>query len=92
MCVTLRSVRHWACAASFHSQMLVHLAALEGKQEPLAAKAALEQYREDLMQIIPAYRLNQVLGFSGYLFILVILLFTIQQNFYFAPPKKIINL
>lgn len=51
-----RSVRHWASAAAFHSQMLVHLAALEGKQESPAAKAALQQYREDLMQIIPAYR------------------------------------
>lgn len=59
--VTLRSVRHWACAAAFHSQMLIHLAALEGKQESPAAKAALQQYSEDLMQIIPAYRLNQVL-------------------------------
>lgn len=54
--VTLRSLRHWACAAAFHTEMLVHLAALEGKQESLAAKAALQQYREDLMQIIPAYR------------------------------------
>lgn len=36
--------------------MLVHLSALEGQAESLAAKAALEQYREDLAQIIPAYR------------------------------------
>lgn len=54
--ITLRFLRHWACAAAFHAEMLVHLAALEGKQESLAAKAALQQYREDLMQIIPAYR------------------------------------
>ncbi|XP_035519911.1 uncharacterized protein LOC118329741 isoform X2 [Morone saxatilis] len=51
-----RSLRHWASGAAFNTQMLVHLAALEGKAEPLAARAALEQYKEDLAQIIPAYR------------------------------------
>ncbi|CAG6016566.1 unnamed protein product [Menidia menidia] len=51
-----RSLRHWACGAAFHTQMLVHLACLEGKDEPLSARAALEQYKEDLAQIIPAYR------------------------------------
>ncbi|XP_070833810.1 uncharacterized protein [Chaetodon trifascialis] len=51
-----RSLRHWASGAAFNTQMLVHLAALEGKAEPLAARAALEQYKEDLTQIIPAYR------------------------------------
>ncbi|XP_022608695.1 uncharacterized protein LOC111227463 isoform X1 [Seriola dumerili] len=51
-----RSLRHWASAAAFHTQMLIHLAALEGLVEPLAARAALEQYKEDLTQIIPAYR------------------------------------
>ncbi|XP_042358169.1 uncharacterized protein LOC121954609 isoform X2 [Plectropomus leopardus] len=51
-----RSLRHWASGAAFHTQMLVHLAALEGQAEPLAARAALEQYKDDLTQIIPAYR------------------------------------
>ncbi|XP_008290416.1 uncharacterized protein LOC103364904 [Stegastes partitus] len=51
-----RSLRHWASGAAFHTQMLVHLAVLEGKAEPLSARAALEQYKEDLTQIIPAYR------------------------------------
>ncbi|XP_032396407.1 uncharacterized protein LOC116704852 isoform X2 [Etheostoma spectabile] len=51
-----RSLRHWASGAAFHSQMLVHLAGFEGQAEPLAARAALEQYKEDLTQIIPAYR------------------------------------
>ncbi|XP_072246435.1 uncharacterized protein [Leuresthes tenuis] len=51
-----RSLRHWASGAAFHTQMLVHLACLEGKAEPLSARAALEQYKEDLTQIIPAYR------------------------------------
>ncbi|XP_068597640.1 uncharacterized protein [Brachionichthys hirsutus] len=52
-----RSLRHWASGAAFHAQMLVQLADLEGKEEPLTAKAALEQYKEDLTQIAPAYRL-----------------------------------
>ncbi|CAK6960755.1 uncharacterized protein LOC128372864 [Scomber scombrus] len=51
-----RSLRHWASGAAFHAQMLVHLAGLEGKAEPLAARAALEQYKDDLTQIIPVYR------------------------------------
>lgn len=51
-----RSLRHWASGAAFHTQMLVHLAGLEGQAEPRAARAALEQYKEDLTQIIPAYR------------------------------------
>lgn len=51
-----RSLRHWASGAAFHTQMLVHLAVLEGQTEPLSARAALEQYSEDLTQIIPAYR------------------------------------
>ncbi|XP_062257645.1 uncharacterized protein LOC133966655 [Platichthys flesus] len=51
-----RSLRHWASAAAFHTQMLVHLAGLEGGGAPRAARAALEQYKEDLTQIIPAYR------------------------------------
>ncbi|KAM4607410.1 uncharacterized protein ACJ7VT_015645 [Polymixia lowei] len=51
-----RSLRHWASGAAFHTQMLVHLAGLEGQVEPLAARAALEQYQEDLAQFIPAYR------------------------------------
>ncbi|XP_010741489.3 uncharacterized protein LOC104928834 isoform X1 [Larimichthys crocea] len=51
-----RCLRHWASGAAFNTQMLVHLAGLEGKAEPLAARAALEQYKEDLTQIIPAYR------------------------------------
>ncbi|XP_029927042.1 uncharacterized protein LOC115372990 isoform X2 [Myripristis murdjan] len=51
-----RSLRQWASGAAFHTQMLVHLARLEGQAEPLAARAALEQYQEDLTQIIPAYR------------------------------------
>ncbi|XP_060943484.1 uncharacterized protein LOC133020789 [Limanda limanda] len=58
-----RSLRHWASAAAFHIQMLVHLAGLEGgaepqaaRAEPRAARAALEQYKEDLTLIIPAYR------------------------------------
>ncbi|KAF6715956.1 hypothetical protein FQA47_015804 [Oryzias melastigma] len=50
------SLRHWASGAVFHTQMLIHLARLEGKAEPFSARAALEQYREDLAQIIPAYR------------------------------------
>ncbi|XP_054456542.1 uncharacterized protein LOC129092574 isoform X2 [Anoplopoma fimbria] len=51
-----RSLRHWASGAAFHIQMLVHLAGLEGQTEPLGATAALEQYKEDLTQIIPVYR------------------------------------
>ncbi|XP_028279363.1 uncharacterized protein LOC114447343 [Parambassis ranga] len=51
-----RSLRHWASGAAFHTQMLIHLAALEGKAEPLSARAALNQYQEDLAQIIPVYR------------------------------------
>nr|XP_046258811.1 uncharacterized protein LOC124066468 isoform X2 [Scatophagus argus] len=51
-----RSFRHWASGAAFNTKMLVHLAGLEGKPEPVAARAALEQYKEDLTQIIPAYR------------------------------------
>nr|XP_019942602.1 PREDICTED: uncharacterized protein LOC109629342 isoform X1 [Paralichthys olivaceus]XP_019942611.1 PREDICTED: uncharacterized protein LOC109629342 isoform X1 [Paralichthys olivaceus]XP_019942619.1 PREDICTED: uncharacterized protein LOC109629342 isoform X1 [Paralichthys olivaceus] len=51
-----RSLRHWASGAAFHTQMLVHLAGLECQVEPRAARAALEQYKEDLTQIIPAYR------------------------------------
>ncbi|XP_034464309.1 uncharacterized protein LOC117775341 [Hippoglossus hippoglossus] len=51
-----RSLRHWASGAAFHTQMLVQLAGLEGRVEPRAARAALEQYKEDLTQIIPAYR------------------------------------
>lgn len=78
MAVTLRSVRHWASAAAFHGQMLVHLAALEGKQESPAAKAALQQYREDLMQITPAYRSSQV-----YIFVLAIIYLFILATFFF---------
>jgi len=52
-----RALRHWASGAAFHTQVLVHLAGLEGRTHPpAAARAALEQYREDLAQIIPAYR------------------------------------
>ncbi|XP_036980697.1 uncharacterized protein LOC119034087 isoform X2 [Acanthopagrus latus] len=51
-----RSLRHWASGAAFNAQMLVHLAALEGKAEPFPARAALQQYKEDLAQIIPVYR------------------------------------
>nr|XP_020494702.1 uncharacterized protein LOC109987809 isoform X3 [Labrus bergylta] len=51
-----RSLRHWASGAAFHTQMLVHLAGFEGQAEPLSARAALEQYKDDLTQIIPAYR------------------------------------
>ncbi|XP_026164294.1 uncharacterized protein LOC113131366 isoform X2 [Mastacembelus armatus] len=51
-----RSLRHWASGAAFHTQMLIYLAVLDGQVEPLAARAALEQYKEDLTQIIPAYR------------------------------------
>ncbi|XP_067370155.1 uncharacterized protein [Channa argus] len=51
-----RSLRHWASGAAFHTQMLLHLAGFEGQVEPLAARAALEHYKEDLAQIIPAYR------------------------------------
>ncbi|XP_039856911.1 uncharacterized protein LOC120714638 isoform X1 [Simochromis diagramma] len=51
-----RSLRHWASGAFFHTQMLVHLARLESKAEPLSARAALQQYKEDLTQILPAYR------------------------------------
>ncbi|XP_043992215.1 uncharacterized protein LOC122842432 isoform X2 [Gambusia affinis] len=51
-----RSLRHWACGAAFHTQMLVHLACFEDKAEPLSARAAMDQYLEDLKQIIAAYR------------------------------------
>lgn len=51
-----RSFRHWACGAAFHTQMLVHLACFEDKPEPLSARAALDQYLEDLKQIIVNYR------------------------------------
>lgn len=53
---SFRSLRHWASGASFHTQMLVHLARLESKAKPLSARAALQQYKEDLTQILPAYR------------------------------------
>ncbi|KAF7655028.1 hypothetical protein LDENG_00061730 [Lucifuga dentata] len=52
-----RSLKQWASGAAFHTQMLVHLAGLDGQAEPLAARAALDQYKEDFMQIIPAYSL-----------------------------------
>ncbi|XP_024916439.1 uncharacterized protein LOC112487811 isoform X2 [Cynoglossus semilaevis] len=45
-----RSLRHWASGAVFHTQMLVHL------DEPLVAREALQQYKEDLSEIIAAYR------------------------------------
>ncbi|KAM6956641.1 uncharacterized protein FYW47_012594 [Aplochiton taeniatus] len=51
-----RGLRQWASAALFHTQMLVHLAGLEGSGKPLAAQAALEQYEEDVRELIPAYR------------------------------------
>ncbi|KAF7220269.1 uncharacterized protein [Nothobranchius furzeri] len=51
-----RSLRHWACGAAFHTQMLAHLSRLEEKAEPFSARAALDQYKQDLKQIIPAYR------------------------------------
>ncbi|XP_072293554.1 uncharacterized protein [Eucyclogobius newberryi] len=51
-----KSFRQWASGAAFHTQMLVHLAGLEGQMEPLAARGALTQYREDLEQIISVYR------------------------------------
>ncbi|XP_015251426.1 PREDICTED: uncharacterized protein LOC107098318 isoform X2 [Cyprinodon variegatus] len=51
-----RSLRHWACGAAFHTQMLVHLACFEDKPEPLSARAALDQYRGDFKQIRAAYR------------------------------------
>ncbi|KAG7511678.1 hypothetical protein JOB18_007236 [Solea senegalensis] len=51
-----RSLRHWASGAVFHIQLLVHLSALEGLNEPLVAREALEQYKDDLTEIIPAYR------------------------------------
>ncbi|PWA14038.1 hypothetical protein CCH79_00015823, partial [Gambusia affinis] len=50
------SLRHWACGAAFHTQMLVHLACFEDKAEPLSARAAMDQYLEDLKQIKAAYR------------------------------------
>lgn len=53
---SLRSLRHWASAAAFHTQMLVHLACFEGQIEPLSARAALQQYKDDLTQILPVYR------------------------------------
>nr|XP_057914972.1 uncharacterized protein LOC131108161 isoform X2 [Doryrhamphus excisus] len=51
-----RSLRFWASGAAFHTQMLVHLARMEGREEPVAARAVLEQYKEDLAQIVPAFR------------------------------------
>lgn len=45
-----RSLRHWASGAVFHTQMLVHL------DELLVAREALQQYKEDLSEIIAAYR------------------------------------
>ena len=51
-----RTLRQWASGALFHTQMLVQLAELEGRTEKLAAKAVLEQYQEDLNEIIYAYR------------------------------------
>lgn len=51
-----RSLRQWTSGAAFHSQMLVRLAELEDLMEPLAARAALQQYKEDIAQIIPVYR------------------------------------
>ncbi|XP_054655610.1 uncharacterized protein LOC129194417 [Dunckerocampus dactyliophorus] len=51
-----RSLRFWASGAAFHTQMLVHLAGMEGREEPLAARAVLEQYKEDLAQIVPSFR------------------------------------
>ncbi|XP_067092582.1 uncharacterized protein [Osmerus mordax] len=51
-----RGLKHWASGAALHTHMLVHLAGLEQKGEPLAALAALEQYHEDMEDLIPAYR------------------------------------
>ncbi|XP_037127935.1 uncharacterized protein LOC119134872 isoform X2 [Syngnathus acus] len=51
-----QSLRFWASGAAFHTQMLIHLAVLEGLGEPLSARAVLDQYKEDLAQILPAYR------------------------------------
>ncbi|XP_051936318.1 uncharacterized protein LOC127610342 isoform X1 [Hippocampus zosterae] len=51
-----QSLRFWASGAAFHTQMLIHLAVLEGRDEPLSARAVLEQYKEDLAQMVPAYR------------------------------------
>lgn len=61
-CLCSRALRQWASGAAFHAQMLVHLAGLEGQTEPQAARAALEQYREDLRLIIPAYRQDRAGG------------------------------
>ena len=51
-----RGLKHWASGAALHIHMLVHLAGLEQKGEPLAALAALEQYHQDMEDLIPAYR------------------------------------
>ncbi|XP_049592886.1 uncharacterized protein [Syngnathus scovelli] len=51
-----QSLRFWASGAAFHTQMLINLADLEGLGEPLSARAVLDQYKEDLAQILPAYR------------------------------------
>ncbi|XP_077352426.1 uncharacterized protein LOC144001752 isoform X2 [Festucalex cinctus] len=51
-----QSLRFWASGSAFHTQMLIHLAVLEGREEPLSARAVLQQYKEDLVQITSAYR------------------------------------
>ncbi|KAM9809116.1 uncharacterized protein LOC133158574 isoform X2 [Syngnathus typhle] len=55
-----QSLRFWASGAAFHTQMLIHLAVLEGLGEPLSARAVLDQYKEDLAQILPAYRCYKI--------------------------------
>lgn len=51
-----RALKQWASGAALHTHMLVHLAGLEQRGEPLPALAALEQYQEDMEELIPAYR------------------------------------
>ncbi|XP_077438618.1 uncharacterized protein LOC144061758 [Vanacampus margaritifer] len=54
-----QSFRFWASGAAFHTQMLIHLAVLERREEPLSARAVLEQYKEDLAQIVSTYRTKE---------------------------------
>ncbi|KAJ8013849.1 hypothetical protein DPEC_G00034080 [Dallia pectoralis] len=51
-----KGLKHWASGAAFHTQMLLHLARLEERSDPLVIQAAMDQYQEDFREILPAYK------------------------------------
>ncbi|XP_064173365.1 uncharacterized protein LOC135244758 [Anguilla rostrata] len=53
--VNSRTLKHWVNGAAFHVQMLIHLARL-GQQSDGPARAAIAAYREDLRELLLAYR------------------------------------